>query len=137
MRLQIIVARECITGEEIMHRFVELNSYRRSLMVQQEKNAGIVFLPHADLDGIGHFEERVEVAHLAQPDDQVAIKGLMTLRADVDGFAKPIRIHGHSRAARVTVFGIRGENLTLLRLEQIAPQSGGVQMACRKYAFKG
>ena len=67
MGLQVIIARESVAREEIMHRLVKLDTQRRTLMVEKEKDSAIVTLPHANLDRIRHFQQRMEVADLPQP----------------------------------------------------------------------
>ena len=63
--LEVEISRDGCSGEEIVHGFVKLDAVRRGLMVEQEVDVGIVPVPHANLDLIRHFEQRMKVAHLA------------------------------------------------------------------------
>src|ERR1043165_3210159 len=88
VRRQIVIAGKGIAGKEIVHRLVKLDAQRRVLVVQQEINPGIILLAQAHLDIIRHLEQRMEIAKLAQPRDEVPIKVLMALGADVNGLAQ-------------------------------------------------
>ncbi len=77
-RLEVVIARESDSGEEIMHGLVKLDADGGILMVNQEENARAFFLPHADLDVFRDFEQRMEVASLAQPRNQIMIEMLVT-----------------------------------------------------------
>ena len=106
-------------------------------MVQQEINPGVVFLSQADFDGVGHFEQRKEIAQLPQPDDQVVVKMLVAHGADVDGLAEAEGVHRHGGPAAVKILGVGGEDLAILRFDEIAPQLGRVEMARGKRPFEG
>lgn len=63
--LEVKVSRNGCAGEEIVHGLVKLYAVWSSLVVEQEKDVGIVSVAHADFDLIGHFEQGMNVAHLA------------------------------------------------------------------------
>src|SRR5262245_55260053 len=56
MRLQVVIAREGVAGEKIVHGLIELDTQRGTLMVEEEKDTAVVALPHAHLHCIRHFE---------------------------------------------------------------------------------
>ena len=56
VRRQIVIARQRAPGQEIVHRFVELDADGRVLMVQQEIEAEISFLPHTHFDGVRNLQ---------------------------------------------------------------------------------
>ena len=119
-----------------MHRFVELDANRRILMVEQEVNPGVVFLAQTDLHRVGHFEQRKEVAQLAQPHDQVVVKVLVAHRADVNGFAEAEGVHGQCRSAGVKILCVGGEDLAFLGFDEVAPKFRRVQVAGGESAFE-
>src|SRR5437899_9107751 len=94
MWLQVVIAGNVVAGQKVVHRFIKLDAHRRILMVEQEKNVRIFPGSHADLDVFRHFEQRMEIAHLTQPSEEIDVKMLMAERPDVNGFAKAKRIHG-------------------------------------------
>ena len=77
MGWQIVVSGESISGQKVMHRFIELEPKWRVLMIQKEIYPGIIFLPQTDLNVIGHFQQRMQVAQLPQPNDQIIIEVLV------------------------------------------------------------
>lgn len=85
VRREIVVAGEGLAGQKIVHRLVEGDAHGGILVVEQEINLLVALLPEADFDVVGHLEQRMEVAQLARPQDQVEIKTLLADRADVDG----------------------------------------------------
>jgi hypothetical protein len=119
--LEVKVSRDGCAGEEIVHRFVKLNAVGGGLMIEKEVNVCIVPVTHADLNLIGHFEQGMNIAHLAKPGDQVRIEMLVALGADVNGFAQAECVHGHGRTACVKVFGVCGKDLAVLGFDDIAP----------------
>ena len=121
VRLQVEIAGKCVACKEIVHRFIKLDAKGRTLMVEKEKDVGIVFLAHADFDLVRHFEQRMNVAHLTKPSDQIGVEMLMALGADIDSFSKAKSVHGHGRAAGVEILGIGGENLATLGFDNVAP----------------
>ena len=108
VRLEIEISRDGGAGEEIVHRLVKLDAVGCRLMVKQKEDIRIVFVAHADFNLIGHFEQGMDVAQLAKPRDEVGVEVLMTLCANVDGFAKAEGVHGHGRTASVEIFGVGG-----------------------------
>jgi hypothetical protein len=137
VRLQVEISGNGCAREKIVHWLVKLDPEWRALMVEEEEDVGIVSMAHADFDLIGHFEQGMNIAHLPKPGDEIGIKMLMALGADVDGFAKPECMHRHRRTACVKVFGVRGEDLAVLGLDDVAPQSGWMQVSGRESAFEG
>ena len=121
VRLEVKVPGNSCAGKEIVHGFVKLNAVWSGLMIEQEIDVGIVFVPHADFNLIGHFKQRMDIAHLPKPGEQVSIEMLMALGADVDGFSKAKRVHRHRRAARIKVFGVGGQYLAVLGFDDVAP----------------
>ena len=121
MRLQVEVSGEGIAGEKIVHRFVKLNAVGGGLMIEKEVNVCIVPVTHADLNLIGHFEQGMNIAHLAKPGNQIRIEMLMALSADVNGFAKTECVHGHRGAACIKIFGVSSQYLAVLRFDDVAP----------------
>jgi hypothetical protein len=121
VRLEVKVSGNSCAGQEVMHGLVKLDAEGRSLMVEEEKDVGIVFVAHADLNLIGHFEQRMNIAHLTKPGNEVGIEMLMALSADVDGLSKAERVHGHGGTACVEVFGVGSEDLAVLGFDDIAP----------------
>lgn len=99
------------------------------MVIEQEINFGVVLLAHADFDGFGDFEEGCDAAELPEPGDQVVIEELMAHCADVDRFAVAILIDGHSGLAGIEILGVGAHDLAFLRFDQIAPDSGGMQVA--------
>ena len=61
MGLEVVVAGEGGVGQEVVHRFVELDAQGRGLMVEQEKHLGAGPLAHAHLDRLGDLEEGMEI----------------------------------------------------------------------------
>src|SRR5665213_4211229 len=57
---EVVVAAEGAFGEEIMHRLVEGDAHRGALVIEEEINFGVFFLPQADFDGVRHFEKTVQ-----------------------------------------------------------------------------
>ena len=82
-----------------MHRLVKLDAHRRVLVIQQEENLRAFLFPHAHLHGVRHLEQRMQIAHLAQPGDEIVVKMLVALRADIYRLAQAVGIHRHGRAA--------------------------------------
>ena len=66
-------------------------------MIQQEIEPRVLLLPHADLDGVRHFQERMQIAKLAQPDNQVIVKMLVAHRPDVNCLAEAEGVHRDGR----------------------------------------
>src|SRR5882724_4188193 len=95
-------------GEEIVHGLVELDADGGVLVVQQEIDAGVFLLAQADLDGVGHFQEGLDVAGLPEPDDEVLVKMLVAHGADVDGLAEAEIVQGHGRATGVEILAEGG-----------------------------
>ena len=62
VRRQIVISCQRAARQEIVHGFVELDAHGRVLMVQQEIEAEIPFLPHADFDGVRNFQQRLHAA---------------------------------------------------------------------------
>jgi len=62
VRLKVVIARESIAGEKVVHGFVELDPQWRALVVEQKIHLCIVLLAHADLDIVRDLEERMKVA---------------------------------------------------------------------------
>ena len=87
MRGQIIIAGKGAAGQEIMHWLIKTDANGGILVVEEEIDLHLIFLPHAHFDGVGHFEQRMNAAHLPQPDNQIMIKGLLTDRSKVNGFS--------------------------------------------------
>ena len=137
VRRQIVVAGEGVAGEKIVHRLVELDAHGRILVVEQKINARAFLLSHADLDVFRHFEQRMQGAHLAQPDYEVVIKMLMAHGADVDGLAETEGVRRDGWAAGVKILSIHRQNLAALRLDDVAPKLARMQMARRKRALEG
>src|SRR6266850_2214390 len=106
-------------------------------MIEKEKNAIVISLAQADFDIIRHLEQGMEVTQLAQPGEQVVVEMLVALGADIDGLAQTEGVHGHRRAAVVKVFGIGGQDLAVLRFDEIAPKFGWMQVTCRESALEG
>src|SRR5262245_57291591 len=119
-----------------MHRLIELQAQRRVLVVEEEKDFASILLSEADFDIVGHLEQRLEVAKLAQPGDQIVIKMRVAERADIDGLAESESVHRDGWMPSIEVLGIGGQDLALLRLDEVAPQTGGVQMTRRKCPFE-
>src|SRR6266478_3990038 len=113
VRLEVIIAGEGVAGEKVVHRFVKLEPHLGVLMVQQEVNVCAVLLAQADFDVVRHLEERVKVAKLAQPDDQVVVEMLVAERADVNGFAQAISVHRDGGTADIKILRVGGENRAL------------------------
>ena len=90
------------------------------------------FSPHADLDVFGHFEQRMQAAHLAQPGDEVVVKMLVAHGADVNGLAEAEVVHRHGRPAGVKILRISRQHLAALRLDDVAPEPRGMQLAGRE-----
>ena len=121
VRLEVEVSRNSCAGEEIVHGLVKLYAVWSSLVVEQEKDVRIVSVAHADFDLIGYFEQRVNVAHLPKPREQIGVEMLMALGADVDGFTQAEGVHGHGGTACVEVFGVGSEDLAVLGFDDVAP----------------
>ena len=120
-----------------MHGFVKLDADGRILVIEQEEHPVIVLLPHADFYVFWHLEQWLYGAHLPQPRDQIMIKMLVALRADVDRLAEPKVIHRDRRLARIEILGEGCQYLAAPGFDYVAPQSGRVQMAGGKSAFEG
>src|SRR5476651_912906 len=106
-------------------------------MVEEKINAGAFFFPHADLNTFGNFEEWMEVAHLAQPENKIVVKMLVALGADVNGLAEAEGVHRQGGAPGVKILHIGRENLAALRLNEVAPELGGMHVARGEYALEG
>jgi hypothetical protein len=136
MGLEVIIAGESVAGEEVVHGFVKLKAQRRALMIKQKEYTCIVFLPETHLNSVGHFQEGMEIAHLTQPGDQVAIKMGMTLGTDVYGLPQTVIVESHRRAASIELFGESGQDLAFLWGDNVTPQSGWMEMTGGERAFK-
>ena len=132
VRRDVVVAGERVAREEIVHRFVELDADGRVLVVEQEENAHAFLFAHADFDVFGNLEQRLQSAHLAQPDDEVVIKMLVAHGADVNGLAEAEGVHRHGGPAGVKILRVRRQNLATLRLDDVAPEPRGMHMAGRE-----
>ena len=99
MRGQVVITGKRAAGQEIVHGFVELDAHGRVLMIDQNIHPHARFLAHADLDVIRHFQQGLNAAGLPQPQDEVVIKGLVALGADIDGLAQPIGVQGDDSPA--------------------------------------
>ena len=106
MRREVIVAGKGVARQVVMHRLVKLDADGRVLVVEQKVNAGAFFFPHADLDIFRNLEQRVQGAHLAQPGNEVVIKILVALGADVNGLAEAESVHRQGGAAGVKILHI-------------------------------
>jgi hypothetical protein len=125
---QIVITLEIAAGQEIVDRFVEVDADRGRLMVEEEIGAALAALAEADLDGIGHLEQREEVAELPQPHDQVVVEMLVAHGAEVDGLAQAEGVHGHDRPPGIKILGVGGQDLAAARLDEIAPVARRMQV---------
>ena len=69
MGLDVKISRNGGAAQEIVHGLVKLNPVRCGVVVEEEKDVGIIFVAHADLNLVRHFEQRMNVAQLAEPGD--------------------------------------------------------------------
>ena len=84
----------------------------------------------------GTFNSGCRPPMLPQPRHQVVIEMLVALGADVNGLAEAEGVHGDGGLAGVKILGIGRQYLAALRLDQIAPEFGRMQMAGRERAFE-
>ena len=136
MRRQIVIAGDGLARQKVVRGFEELDSNCRVLMVEKEVEPGFVFLPHADLHVLGNFQQRDEIAHLAQPHDEVLVERLMAHGPDVDRRPQSEAVHRHGRATAVKVLRIGREDLAILRFNQVTPEPGWMEMAGGEGAFE-
>ena len=78
----------------------------------------------------------MQPAHLAQPGDEVVIKMLVAHGAEVNGPAQAEGVHRQGRPAGIKILGISRQNLAALRLDDVAPEPGGMHVAGGKRAFE-
>ena len=121
VRLQVKISGNGCATQKIVHGFVKLDAERRALMVEQEKDVRIVSVSHADFDLFRDLEQRMDVAHLTKPGEEIGIEMLMALGADVNGFAKAEGVHRHGRTACIKIFGVGSEDLAVLGFDDVAP----------------
>src|SRR5262245_56551954 len=105
-------------------------------MVDQEVDLGLVLLTHADFDGVGHFQKRIDAAELAQPHGEIVVKELMADRADVNGPPIAIGMSGHGGASGVEILGVTANDLATLGFDDIAPEPSGMHVSGAKSALE-
>ena len=121
MWLEVEISGNGGAGEEIMHGLIKLDAVRGSIVIEQKINVGVVFVAHADFDLIGHFDQRMDIAELAEPGDEIGVEMLMALGADVNRFAEAEGVHRHGRAAGIKILGVGRKNLAVLRFDDVTP----------------
>src|SRR5262249_7434898 len=119
--LQVEISGNGCAGQKIVHGFVKLDAERRALMVEKEIDVSVISVSHADFDLVGDLEQRMNIAHLPKPGEEVGIEMLMALGADVDGLAQTEGVHGHGRAACIKIFGVGSQYLAVLGFDDVAP----------------
>ena len=78
----------------------------------------------------------MNIAHLPQPGEQIVIKVLMALGANVDGFAKAKGVHRHRGLAGIEVLRVSGEDLAILGFDNVAPKPRWMQVSGGESAFE-
>ena len=105
-------------------------------MIQEEKHLRIVLLTEAHLDVVRNFQQWMKIAKLSQPDDEITVKMLMALGADVNGFPESKSVHGHGRFAGIEILGIGRQDLARPGFDDVAPEPCGMKMTGWKCAFE-
>src|SRR3954468_7006703 len=105
-------------------------------MIEKEIYFRVVLLTQANLNRVRDFEKRMKIAHLPEPGQQIMVKMLVAERANVNGFSQAKSMHSHRGATGIKVFGISSQNLAILRLNEVAPKPGCMEVSRRESSLK-